>query len=108
MFPAGVYACYSIRLKSGVGLHLENGAVILAAPRAAALRRAPSRKTEWEPFQDYGHNHWRNSLIWGEGLHDISITGSGLIWGKGLSRGNPVLDDRQRRARPAWATRRSR
>jgi polygalacturonase len=40
-------------------------------------------------FQDYGHNHWRNSLIYGEGLHDIAILGDGLIWGKGLSRGHP-------------------
>ncbi len=42
----------------------------------------------WEPYQDYGHNHWHNSLIWGENLHDISILGPGLIWGKGLSRGH--------------------
>jgi len=26
-------------------------------------------------YQDYGHNHWHNSLIWGENLTDISITG---------------------------------
>ena len=41
----------------------------------------------WEDYQDFGHNHWHNSLIWGEGLSDISICGPGLIWGKGLSRG---------------------
>src|SRR5208283_5861776 len=41
----------------------------------------------WEPYQDYGHNHWHNSLIWGEGIHDISIAGPGLIYGKGLSFG---------------------
>lgn len=44
-------------------------------------------KQPWEEYQDYGHNHWHNSLIWGEGLRDISILGPGLIWGKGLSRG---------------------
>src|SRR6202041_701862 len=37
--------------------------------------------------QDYGHNHWHNSLIWGEDIHDVSITGPGMIWGKGLSNG---------------------
>ena len=42
----------------------------------------------WEPYQDYGHNHWHNSLLWGEGIHDFSIMGPGLIWGKGLSRGH--------------------
>ena len=41
----------------------------------------------WEDYQDYGHNHWHNSLIWGEGLEEVSICGPGLIWGKGLSRG---------------------
>jgi len=38
-------------------------------------------------FQDYGHSHWHNSLIWGENLQNISILGSGSIYGKGLSRG---------------------
>ncbi len=41
----------------------------------------------WEAYQDFGHNHWPNSLIYGEGLEDVSIYGPGLIWGKGLSRG---------------------
>jgi polygalacturonase len=41
----------------------------------------------WEAYQDFGHNHWPNSLIWGDGLEDICIRGQGLIWGKGLSRG---------------------
>jgi polygalacturonase len=38
-------------------------------------------------FQDYGHSHFHNSLILGENLDNISITGPGRIWGKGLSRG---------------------
>src|SRR6185312_4424661 len=44
-------------------------------------------KTSYDAFQDYGHNHWHNSLIWGEDIHDFSITGPGLIYGKGLSFG---------------------
>ena len=39
-------------------------------------------------YQDYGHNHWHNSLLWGENIHDFGIFGPGLIWGKGLSRGH--------------------
>ncbi len=31
LFPAGIYLCFSIRLKSNVHLHLEQGATILAA-----------------------------------------------------------------------------
>jgi polygalacturonase len=92
LVPAGVYLCYSIRLKSKVGLHLDHGAVILAAPTpvdgmASGGYDEAEPQGAWEPYQDYGHNHWHNSLIWGEGLDGVSITGPGLIWGKGLSRG---------------------
>ena len=90
-FPAGVYACYSIHLKSKVSLYLDGGAVILAAETKGA---APSfgydlaeSNGPWESYQDFGHNHWQNSLLWGENLHDLSICGSGRIWGKGLSKG---------------------
>jgi polygalacturonase len=91
-FPAGTYACYTIRLKSRVSLHLDPGATILAASvplegLATGGYDAAEPQGPWEPYQDFGHNHWRNSLIWGDGLHDIAIFGRGLIWGKGLSRG---------------------
>ena len=90
IFPAGVYLSYSIRLKSKVGLYLDNGAQILAGPTSGTASGgydAAEPQGAWEPYQDYGHNHWHNSLIWGEDLDGISITGPGLIWGKGLSRG---------------------
>jgi polygalacturonase len=85
LFPAGTYACFSIHLMSKVELHLERGATILAAEGAQYDAAEP--KTAWDAYQDYGHNHWHNSLMWGENLHDVSITGPGLIYGKGLSRG---------------------
>lgn len=90
-FRAGVYASYSIRLKSNIALYIDQGATILAANTSLegttegydpAESNAP-----WESFQDFGHNHWHNSLIWGENLKNIAILGPGLIWGKGLSRG---------------------
>ncbi len=96
LFPAGVYLCFSIRLKSNVHLHLEQGATILAAesPKPGdatgyngGTYDEAEPKTDWDAYQDYGHNHWKNSLIWGIDLHDVSITGPGLIWGKGLSFG---------------------
>ncbi|RYE25050.1 MAG: glycoside hydrolase family 28 protein, partial [Sphingobacteriaceae bacterium] len=37
-------------------------------------------------YQDYGHSHWHNSLIWGENLENISILGTGIINGAGLRR----------------------
>jgi polygalacturonase len=84
VFPAGTYACYSIHLKSSVELRLEMGATILAAE--GAHYDAAESNLPWEPYQDYGHNHWHNSLLWGEDLHDVSITGPGLIHGKGLTK----------------------
>jgi polygalacturonase len=91
-FPAGVYLSYSIRLKSKVGLYLDHGAVILAGPTpmdgtTTGGYDMAEPQGAWEPYQDYGHNHWHNSLLWGEDLDGVSITGQGLIWGKGLSRG---------------------
>ena len=96
VFPAGTYVCFSIRLKSLVALFLQQGATIVAAdspqPGEATGYMGGSYdsaepKTEWGVYQDYGHNHWHNSLFWGENIHDIGIFGPGLIWGKGLSHG---------------------
>ncbi len=95
-FPAGTYRCYSIRLKNSISLYLDAGATILASevpPQGMTTGGYdPAGPPQaWEKFQDFGHNHWRNSLLWGEDLHDVSITGPGLIWGKGLSRGEGGL-----------------
>jgi polygalacturonase len=96
LFPPGTWLCFSIRLKSHVALYLAQGATILAAdsplPDAATgynggTYDAAEHNTAWDAYQDYGHNHWHNSLLWGEDIHDISITGPGLIYGKGLSFG---------------------
>ena len=56
---------------------------------------AAEPKTEWDAYQDYGHNHWHNSLLWGEDIHDISITGPGLIYGKGLASEQAAHGPRQ-------------
>ncbi|HEX4308503.1 MAG TPA: glycoside hydrolase family 28 protein [Acidobacteriaceae bacterium] len=96
VFPPGTWLSFSIRLKSHVGLYLRQGAILLAAdsPLPGATTGynggtydAAEPNTPWEDYQDYGHNHWHNSLLWGENITDISITGPGLIYGKGLSFG---------------------
>ena len=90
LFPSGTYNSFSLRLKSNIALHIMQGATILAAETPANRSDGydPAEPNDpWEHYQDYGHNHWHNSLIWGENLHDVSIFGPGLIWGKGLSRG---------------------
>src|SRR5438105_3677090 len=104
-FPAGTYASYSIHLKSFVCLYLEPGATILAASTpiegtTGGGYDAAEPQGPWQPYQDYGHNHWHNSLIWGEDIHDVAILGPGLIWGKGLSRGHVDDTDLPKTDRP--------
>jgi polygalacturonase len=152
-FPAGTYLSFSVRLRSRITLHLDRGAVLLAAgdpppgheeilamltadgilPGGGAgdsgsfyagdqfgsddLAPAPSTPPPVRPptslnqaleraakpaatagpgydapepnphdqYQDHGHSHWHNSLIWGEDLEDVAIVGGGLIDGRGLT-----------------------
>ena len=102
VFPTGTYLCFSIRLKSLVHLELQQGCVLVAADSplpgeqtgySGGTYDAAEPKTAWDAYQDYGHNHWHNSLLWGEDIHDFSITGTGLIWGRGLSNGRGRKND---------------
>lgn len=88
--PAGDFLCFSIRLKSNITLHIAQGATIIAAN----MKEHDGEYDHPEPniwgdslkFQDFGHSHFKNSLIWGIDLENIAITGQGLIWGKGLQK----------------------
>lgn len=88
-FPAGTYLSYSIHLQSHISLYLDQGATILAAKPEGDIGYDAPEPAINDTFQDFGHSHWHNSLIWGENLEDISILGLGVIHGKGLSRGGP-------------------
>ena len=85
-FPAGNYLSVSIHLKSNISLYLDQGATVVAANTSADARYDPPEPNEWDKYQDFGHTHWHNSLIWGENLTNVSILGPGMIWGKGLVR----------------------
>ncbi|NDW11410.1 glycoside hydrolase family 28 protein [Bacteroides sp. 214] len=86
--PAGKYLSYSIRLKSNISLYIDHGATIVAAKATEENGYDEAEPNEFNMYQDFGHSHWQNSLIWGIGLHDISIIGFGLIDGtEGLFRG---------------------
>ena len=84
-FPAGKWITGSIRLRSNVTLRLDYGSVIEAS--ATATEYDAAEPNQWDKFQDFGHSHFHNSLIWGEGLENIAITGGGLISAKALTRG---------------------
>lgn len=82
--PSGTYLCYSIRLRSDVCLRLEKGAILKAAEGFGFDKPEPGPVPQ---YQDYGHSHFRNSLIWGEGLKNVTICGEGMIDGSTLSGG---------------------
>src|ERR1700712_243579 len=82
--PTGNYLSGAIHLKSNISLFIDQGAVIIAAPVSAENGYDEEELSVNSTYQDSGHSHWHNSLIWGENLHDISILGQGRIWGRGL------------------------
>src|SRR5262245_13914123 len=85
VFQAGTYIAGSIHLESHVALLIDQGATIEAGAPDVAPCDAPE-PNEWDKFQDFGHSHWHNSLIWGENLDDIAIYGTGTLYGRALSR----------------------
>lgn len=87
-FPAGRYLSASIRLQSNITLYLEAGAVVEAVDSLTARYDAPEPNDAGGNYQDGGHSHWQNSLIWGIGLNQVSVQGPGLIYGKGLNSGH--------------------
>jgi polygalacturonase len=86
--PAGVYLSFSIRLRSNITLQLDAGATVLAASPTAEAGYDTPEPNEWgdKQYQDFGHSHWHDSLIWAENMENVAITGMGRIDGKGLSR----------------------
>ncbi|MBR1578379.1 MAG: right-handed parallel beta-helix repeat-containing protein [Bacteroidales bacterium] len=96
-FPKGVYSSYSIRLKDNITLRLDEGAVIKAAKPTAEQGYDIAEPNEWDMYQDFGHSHWKNSLIWGIGLKNLKFEGKGLIDGtdalsRGLGRQGPIAE----------------
>ena len=85
LLPAGTYLSGSIRLKSNIDLHLAAGCTILAAPAKMKAYDESESFGGFPEYQDGGHTYFHNSLIWANGEKNISITGHGMIDGKGLT-----------------------
>jgi len=84
-FPAGDFLSYTIHLKSNITIHLDNGARLIGDKETNGVGYDLPEKEMWySRFQDFGHSYFKNSLIYGENLHDIAIIGNGMVWGKGL------------------------
>jgi polygalacturonase len=88
--PAGRYLSFSIRLASHISLQFAPGAVLVAGdPTTDNGRYDAPEPNPSDFYQDFGHSHWQNSLIWGIDVEDVSIVGPGLIDGRGLTRRGP-------------------
>jgi polygalacturonase len=89
----GTYLSGSIRLTNNIHLFIDAGAIILGAPQRM---NAYDETEPWQgiAYQDGGHTYFHNSLIWGENLTNISITGPGLIQGSlGKEKGDGLVRD---------------
>jgi polygalacturonase len=89
LLPPGRYLSFSLRLKSRVTLAIEEGAVLIAAEKGPLGAYDLPEERGPQLYQDFGHSHWHNSLIWAEGAEDIAIVGKGRIDGLGLTRNGP-------------------
>jgi polygalacturonase len=105
-FPAGNYLSVSIHLKSNVALYLDHGSTIIAAKPTTGVAYDLPEPNPWDKYQDFGHSHFHNSLIWGENIENVSILGPGRIWGKGLVRsgGESRTSERNEELRKAAPT----
>jgi polygalacturonase len=90
--PAGTYLCGSIHLQSNIHLLIDAGATILGAPQKMNAYDFTEAWPATNNYQDGGHCYFHNSLIWGENLTNVFITGHGTINGGGLVRGDKWLD----------------
>ncbi len=87
-FPSGTYrSCNSIHMKSNVTFQLDAGSIIRGCTGTGYDAPEPN---QWDDYQDYGHSHFHNAMIWGERLTNIGFVGTGMIDGGGaLITGNP-------------------
>ncbi len=90
IIPAGRFLTFSIQLRSDVTIILSKGATLIAADPARFGHHYDAPEDNGpQLYQDFGHSHWCNSLIWGIGLQRIAIIGPGTIDGSGLTRNGP-------------------
>jgi hypothetical protein len=86
-FPAGVYLCGSLHLKSGVRLDLDANATIKGSKNIADYD--PVETLPFKNDSDSETSFFHYALLWGEGLDHIAITGQGTIDGNWDKRHGP-------------------
>jgi polygalacturonase len=88
LFPSGTYQSRNtIHMRSDITMQLNAGATIRGASNDDYDE---PEDNPWDDYQDYGHSHFHNSMIYGDRLNNIAFVGDGVIDGGGhLITGNP-------------------
>lgn len=89
IFPRGRYLAASIHLRSNVRLVLDKDAVITGANSGYD----PPEPNSFEKYQDFGHNHFHNALMWGENIENFAIVGGRINGGGLIESDDPHLRD---------------
>jgi hypothetical protein len=84
-FPAGRYLAASIHLQSNIRFVLDDKAEIYGADSGYD---EPESHEPYEKYQDKGHSHFHNSLMWGEDIKNFAIVG-GKVTGGAIIKGEP-------------------
>ena len=84
----GTFLCGSLHLRSNLELVVTPSAVLLGADNHIMAYDLPE-PNPWDAYQDFGHSHWHDSLLWGDGVKNITIHGGGRIDGGGITSGDP-------------------
>jgi hypothetical protein len=80
-FPGGTYLVASVHLRSNIRLQIQAGATI----RGMSDGYDEPESNRFDEYQDFGHSHFRNAMMWGEGISNLIIEGPGRIDGEGLT-----------------------
>jgi len=85
-FAAGKYLVASIHLKSNICLKLDDDAEIIGAKEGYD---APEPNPKYDKFQDFGHSHFHDAVMWGEEIENFAIIG-GKVNGGGTTQSDKV------------------
>src|SRR5581483_4270678 len=86
-FPDGKYGAGSIHLKSNVRLLLESNAVVFGLP--GAFEEPEPHPLDKFKYEDFGHQHFHDSLFYGENVTNIAIVGGKINGGPAIGHGDP-------------------
>lgn len=91
-FPAGDYLVASARIQSNVRVLLDDKATIIGGPDGEFLPPEPNPgghdPKSGKGYQDFGHTHFHNGIMWGENIENFAFTGGTINTGA-IIKGDP-------------------